>query len=324
METVALARNAMATRFEIVLHGENAVALRAAGEEALSEIERLEAQLSLYRPTSEVAHLNARAAREPVRVEPSLFRLLANAQRLYHETAGAFDITIAPLMQCWGFMSGSGKVPSPALLAKARSKVGMHLIELDPASFSVKFARQGVMIDLGAIGKGYAIEAAAALLREAGVTSAILHGGTSTVYAIGRPPDTPAWNIAIEYPPETPGSSGRPLAIVPLQDEALSVSAVWGRAFQAKNRTYGHVMDPRTGRPVSKAALAAVTLPSAMETDALSTALLTVGLNGHDKLARLRPGMRTVVVEPAKAKRPFRFRAQGIELCAARKSRTAP
>jgi len=321
MEIIALARNAMAARFEIVLHGENPVALRAAGEEALNEIERLEAQLSLYRPTSEVAHLNARAAREPVRVEPSLFRLLQNAQRLCEETAGAFDITIAPLMQCWGFLSGSGKVPSPALLAKARSKVGMHLIELDPANFSVKFARQGVMIDLGAIGKGYAIEAAAGLLREAGVTSAILHGGTSTVYAIGRPSTAPAWNIAIEYPPETPDNSACPLAIVPLRDEALSVSAVWGRAFQAKNRIYGHVMDPRTGRPVSKAALAAVTLPSAMETDALSTALLTVGPNGHDRLASLRPGMRTLVVAPGRTKRPFCFRAKGIEFCAAKKIR---
>src|SRR3954454_3461898 len=109
--TVTLALNAMATRFELVMHGENAVALRAAGEEALGGIERLEAQLSLYRSSSEIAHLNARAARGPVRVTPSLFALLQQALRLHEESGGAFDITIAPLVRCWGFMECSGRVP---------------------------------------------------------------------------------------------------------------------------------------------------------------------------------------------------------------------
>src|SRR3989442_10292235 len=101
MATVAVARQAMATRFEIVLHGGNPVALRAAGEEALAEIARLEDQLSLYRPSSEIAHLNARAAREPVKVSPALFALLQHAQQLHRESGGAFDITVAPLVRCW-------------------------------------------------------------------------------------------------------------------------------------------------------------------------------------------------------------------------------
>src|SRR5512146_1689726 len=118
MPVVTLARHAMATRFEIVLHGENPVALRAAGEEALDEIDRLEAQLSLFRPSSEVAHVNARAAHEPVRVSPSLFALLEQARRLTQESDGAFDITIAPLVRCWGFMGESGRQPSAAELAE--------------------------------------------------------------------------------------------------------------------------------------------------------------------------------------------------------------
>src|SRR5881628_3100099 len=95
---VTLARSAMATRFELVLHGNDPVHLRAAGEEALSEIEKLEEQLSLYRGTSEIAEVNARAAREPVRVSPALFSLLEHARQLYRETGGAFDISIAPLV----------------------------------------------------------------------------------------------------------------------------------------------------------------------------------------------------------------------------------
>src|SRR2546427_1377143 len=113
MPVLPLARLAMATRFEIVLHGDNPVALRAAGEAALEEIDRLEAQLSLYRPSSEIAHLNARAAKGPVRVTPGLFALLQHAQQLNAESGGAFDITIAPLVRCWGFMRGSGRLPDP-------------------------------------------------------------------------------------------------------------------------------------------------------------------------------------------------------------------
>jgi thiamine biosynthesis lipoprotein len=299
----------MATRFELVLYGDNPVALRAAGEEALDEIERLEAQLSLFRPSSEIAHLNARAAQAPVRVTPPVFALLQHAQRLHQESGGAFDITIAPLVRCWGFMDGSGHLPRAGELEEARACVGMSLVQLDPRDFTVRFLRPGVMLDLGAIGKGYAIERAAEVLREAGVASALLHGGTSSVQALGHPPDAEAWKIAIERPrpglarPPSPAPGQQPslLATVPLCDEAMSVSAVWGKFFQAEGRTYGHVLDPRTGQPVAGTALAAVVLPSATEADALSTALLTLGAAGHDSIANLRPDMRTLVVAESAA-----------------------
>jgi len=311
MALVTLARLAMATRFEIALHGENPVILRAAGEEALDEIDRLEAQLSLYRPDSEIARLNARAGKEPVRVTPSLFALLEHARRLHAESGGAFDITVAPLVKCWGFMGGSGRRPSAGELAEARSRVGMHLVELDPANSTVRFAREGVMLDLGAIGKGYAIERAVELLRESCVASALLHGGTSTVYALGHPPEAEFWTVAVEKPDSEkppPPSAGETdagalldgvLARVPLKDEALSVSAVRGKFFQEEGKVFGHVLDPRTGEPADAGLLAAVMLPSATETDALSTALLTRGTQGHDEIAALRPGMRTLLVSEA-------------------------
>ena len=360
---VALARHAMATRFEIVLHGDNPAALRAAGEAALDEIDRLEAQLSLYRPSSEIAHLNRRAAQGPVRVTPSLFALLEHARKLHVESGGAFDITIAPLVRCWGFMGGSGvtfqvvgqasrpalrerlalgansagetpgaaggtptplpeqsrsgRLPDPAELAEARAKVGMELVRLDAENFTVQFAREGVMLDLGAIGKGYAIERAAEVLREAGVTSALLHGGTSTVYGLGQPPGAKVWKVAVA-PKEGADKLNRlkglnelNTCVVPLRDEALSVSAVWGKFFQTEGRTFGHVLDPRTGQPVAGAVLAAVVLPSATETDALSTALLVRGTEGHEAIAKLRPDLRTVLVTEAEGR--LRLDSHGIE-----------
>jgi len=305
---ITLARNAMATRFEILLHGDNPVALRAAGEEALDEIDRLESQLSLYRPTSEIGQLNARAAHESVQVSPRVFALLQHAYKLYEETQGAFDITIAPLVRCWGFMNGLGRMPSAEELAEARSKIGMSLVQLNPAASTVRFAREGVMLDLGAIGKGYAIEAATELLREAGVNSALLHGGTSTVYGLGYPPEAETWKIAIgnpldktaktEAPSEISAShfNSLPLPSIPLCDEALSVSAIWGRSFQQQGKIFGHVLDPRTGEPVAGTLLAAVVLPSATETDALSTALLVRGAEAQESFCKSRPRMRTLLL----------------------------
>jgi FAD:protein FMN transferase len=296
-EMLQAARHAMATRFEIVLYGKDTVSLRAAAEEALDEVQRIESKISIYRSDSEIAHLNARAAHEPVRVSPEVFRLLEWIKRLSAETSGAFDVTIGPLMRAWGFVGDSGHLPDPEQLEQARGCVGMHLVELDGAKMSVRFARPGVMLDFGAVGKGYAIEKAAEIVREAGVTSALIHGGTSTSYAIGTPPDQSAWNIAIDHPMADGAGKPRVLAVVPLVDSALSVSAVSGKSFSSGEITYGHILDPRTGSPANKALLAAVSVPSATESDALSTALLTLGTDQHDVISGLRPEIRTLVVE---------------------------
>jgi len=312
MQTVTLARHAMATRFELVLHGDNPNASRAAGEEALDEIDRLENQLSLYRPGSEIAQLNARAARESVRVTPAVFALLQHAQQLHAETGGAFDITIAPLVRCWGFMGGSGRMPTKDEITEARARVGMANVQLDEQNRTVRFAREGVMLDLGAIGKGYAVGQAAEILRGAGIVSALIHGGASTVYAIGNPPGGGFWKMAIETPPAAIGAVRFPeLPAVSLRDEAMSVSAMWGRSFQSEGTTFGHVIDPRTGQPVNRSLLAVIVLPSATETDALSTALLTLGGAGHESIACLRPGMKTLLV--ARTEKGLHAEARGFE-----------
>ncbi|MCI0739900.1 MAG: FAD:protein FMN transferase, partial [Gemmataceae bacterium] len=255
-----------------------------------------------YRPDSEVAHLNARAGREWVQVEPALFRLLERAKELSAATRGAFDITIGPLMRCWGFVGGRGKRPSRKALAAARQVVGTHLIELDAEGFRVHYARVGVMIDLGAIGKGYAIENAVELLRAAGVTSGIIHGGTSTVYGIGKPPDAEAWRVAVEAAPAKPEGDPELVEIVELRDAALSVSAVWGKSFQSQGKTLGHIIDPRTGCPAENADLAAVVSNSPTDSDALSTALLTVGVRGLKQIYALRNGWRALVMKRVRGK----------------------
>jgi thiamine biosynthesis lipoprotein len=326
MQTVALACRAMNTRFELVLHGEREPLLRAAGEEALREVERLEAQLSLFRPGSDIARVNARAAREPVRVLPETFALLQHAQRLSADSGGAFDIALAPLLDCWGLLGRSdGRMPTADEIAAARAVCGMRHVELDRAEFTVRFARAGVMLDLGALGKGFAVDKAVEALREAGVESAMIHGGTSTLYAIGTPPEGGSWKVGVSVPgtgQSTPDFSGDGncgpvnfissvplpdgaaeglpslLATISLRDESLSVSAISGKCFVANGRVLGHIIDPRTGEPASRAVLSAVALPSATETDAFSTALLVAGRDGLETIAALRPAMRLLVASP--------------------------
>ena len=259
-------------------------------------------------------------------VEPRLFSLLQLAKRMHNETSGAFDITVGPLIRCWGFMGGSGALPSPEDLAEARARVGMHHVVLDEKRFTIRFAREGMMIDLGSIGKGYALEVAAETLLEAGVTCALLHGGTSTICGIGAPPEAEGWKIAIDAPPgagedecdREVGTSKRPLAVVELRDEALSVSGIHGKCFAAGGKTYGHVIDPRTGSPTEGAVLSAVVLASATETDALSTALLVTGRLGQEKLIHARPTLRALVAERTGQGDRLTLRTDGIDLLPAK------
>ena len=284
---------AMGTEFELLLYGERETYLQSVSEAVFDEISRLEAQLSFYQPSSDLSELNRRAAFGAVTVDPRLFALLTRAKALSAATGGAFDPTIAPLMRCWGFVGASGSLPTEAAIEEARKIVGMQHVRLDADAYTVEFDAEGVQIDLGAIGKGYGVECAVELLREYEVTAALLHGGTSTVYALGCPPDAEAWTVAVQRPfDSTPGSQ---LTQFALRDEALSVSAPHGKWFASEGRRYGHVIDPRTGYPVGRSLLAALVTASATDSDALSTALLTLGTEGLPLIGKLLPDARALV-----------------------------
>jgi thiamine biosynthesis lipoprotein len=285
---VRLALEAMATRFELVIVGSDPTWLRAAGEEALAEIALLEEQLSFYRSSSEITWINAHAAGEPVRVEPALFRLLQRCLALSVATEGAFDVTVGPLMRAWRFAGGEGAVPDDSALADARDATGYAHLNLDDEQVTVGFARRGMSIDLGAAGKGFAIDRAIDVLRGLGVERALLQGGTSSVHALGPPPDAPGWRVSWRRPDGAQQTFD-------LCNAALSVSAVHGRIFEADGERYGHVMDPRTGMPTRAALSAVVTGPGSLECDALSTALLVRGPAWIASLREQFPGYNGAV-----------------------------
>lgn len=284
---VRVAAVAMATRFEIVLHGPRPEALRAAAEEALAEVSRVEAWLSPYLPHSTLSRVHGDAHLRPVVVEPPVFGFLRLASDLVHATGGAFDPTVGPLLRAWGFQGGDPVSPNAEAIQEARSRVGWHHIRLNPSACSIQLLRPGVEIHPGAIGKGWALDRAADILRDCGVTSALLHGGTSSVVAIGCPPGLPAWRVALPSPPHaaSPFTGG---SIVELRDETLSVSAAWGRSADGP----AHIVDPRTGEPVAAGRMAAVALPSAAASDAWSTALLVAPQGIPARLVAAHTGAR--------------------------------
>ena len=282
---VRLAIEAMATRFELVLPlaaAGDATRLWAAGEEALAEIVRLEARLSAFRPASDISWINAYASERAVTVEPTIFALLQRCLALSAATAGAFDITVGPLMRAW--RAGED-------IDGARARVGYQHVHLDAARSTIRFGLSGMSIDLGAAGKGYAIDEAIAILTAHGCTGALLHGGTSSIHAIGRAPGGDEWKIA--WAP--PGGAAR---VFGLSGSALSVSAAHGRSFQRDGRDYGHVIDPSTGWPSDAADAAVVTGPGSMECDALSTALLVLGPAWGPALRARFPGFDGVAHAP--------------------------
>lgn len=293
-ELIRAGRPAMACLFEIFLPTRDRSRIMTV-HRALDLIQELEGQMTVFRDDSEVALLNRRAFEHPVAAESGLFELLRLGARISRETGGAFDMTAGPLWKVWGFARRRGAVPEPKAVEKARSRVGSCFLELDPSAGTVRFRRRGLELNLGAIGKGYALDRAGRLLKREGLGSALLHAGHSSILALGEGPEKESpsgWKVSIRDPLARNG----PLATVQLRNRALSTSGVGEQFFQAGDRRYGHVLDPRTGHPVEKNLAATALAPSAAEADALSTAFLVMDLEDILSYCRRRRGTGAVVV----------------------------
>ncbi len=314
---VRIGRRAMATQFEVFLNAGQHEGGTEAALEALDRVDALEDQMSVFRATSEISRLNRRGADGPVEVEPRLFELLELAIRLHAETDGAFDVTSGPLWRAWGFARRAGRIPSDEELAEAIEHVGSHLVELDAAYRTVRFRRPGVELNLGSIGKGYALDRCAESLVESGVGDFLLHGGRSSVLARGsrkpiRPsPDAPPVGWVVGVP--DPTRRDRRLAELRVEDRALATSGTQTQYFRHQGRRYGHILDPRTGQPAEGLLSATVVAPSGAEADALSTAFYVMGPDKALEHCQSRPDLGAVLVCPADRPAGLEVRSVGLE-----------
>lgn len=268
-----LAFEAMGTRFEFLLIGDDTTALRLAADEAAQDVRSLHDRLTVFSPGSVISRLNERAALGPVHVSRDVLDLLLACRRYHDETGGVFDPTIGPLMTLWGFRrrgNDGWAPPTPADVARSLDVIGMDRVRLDEDEQTVEFATRGVQLDLGSIAKGHALDVAAGVLRAHGVGRAFLHGGTSSIVALGGPTDPP-FVVEVAGPP---AFGSIPVYLV---NGAMAVSAPHGRVVDVDGFPHGHVIDPRTGRPAHGALTAVAIGKSAAACDAWSTALLVLG-----------------------------------------------
>ncbi len=273
---VRYSRRAMACEFAVLLDPVRYPHGAAAALAALNEVDRLEELLTVFRPESQISRINVLGYQQPVAVEPEVMEVLLLSKRLWEQTQGAFDITTGALSKAWGFFRRQGRMPQAAQLQAALDRTGSHHLHLDPDSGTVRLAVPGVELNLGSIGKGYALDRAAVKLVEAGVQDFLFHGGRSSVLARGsqdpRDPQQGFW-IGIAHPLQP----DRRLARVRLRDAALGTSGCGTQFFHHQGRRWAHVIDPRSGEPVQGVFSVTVRAPTAALADGLATAFFVLG-----------------------------------------------
>ncbi len=256
--------DAMGTAFGITVYGYDRDRMIAAVEAAVDELNRLERVLSNYRPDSEWSKVNRKAAEGPVKVSPELFNLLETCLDLSRRSEGAFDISVGPLMKVWGFYRGTGHLPSRREVAGVLGRVGYRNIVLDAKEQTVRFTRPGVELDPGGIGKGYAVDRMIQVLKENGISSALVTSGGSSIYGLGSPNNgSQGWPVKIR----DPRNPDKTVADLFLKDQSMSTSGSYEKFFEAEGKIHSHIMDPRTGFPAEGMLSVSVVAPTTLESE---------------------------------------------------------
>ncbi len=291
-------KQAMACQFELLF---NMHEYNHAGQTAMNSfrlIDDFEDQMSIYREHSEISHINRTAFESAVTVEPMLFEMLHLAIEIYEQTAGAFDITSGSLSDLWGFSRRQGQVPTPAEIETALSRTGSDAIELDHSTKQICFLRDGLKLNPGGIGKGYAVDRVTESIVTAGLENFVVHAGQSTVVARGHcwraDQVSNGWSIGLSHP-KIPQ---RRLATIRLVNQALGTSGTQRQAFFHNGKRYGHIIDPRTGNPANACLSSTAICDSAARADALATAFFVMGVEPVQQFCAQHPDVCALLVLP--------------------------
>ena len=288
-------RKAMACQFQVFTPSSDDPAVIEAALAALDCVDAWEDRLSVYREQSEISRINRGAAVAACGIDAETFALLQRCIAYWQSTRGAFDITAAPLVRAWGFHIRKGRFPSDEELRGALERVGSQHVVLNSEQHTVRFTRAGMELNLGSIGKGFALDRCADVLDSAGVTDYMIHGGHSSIVARGRRcAATADWWVRLR----NPRRGDQVLAELRLRDQALGTSGSGRQFFYHHGRRYGHVIDPRSGHPAEGVLSATVIGPSAEQADALATAFFVLGIQATRDYCRAHPELAVVFVCP--------------------------
>jgi thiamine biosynthesis lipoprotein len=292
-DTIRLETRAMACSWSVILDPGLPQRVMLASD-ALAIVHELEAQLSVYLPDSEMSRINASAAAAPQFVEPKLFDLLRQCREFAVSTQGAFDPAVRGLVLLWRQCRRAGRVPTQREIDDALAATGMSHVVIEPADGTIAFDRPGVGFDLGAIGKGYAVDRAVDRLDQHGMPSFLIHGGLSSLYARGEHHGQGGWPVGIRDPLFTEER----YATLLLRDRGMATSGSNIQYFRYQGRRYGHILDPRTGWPAEGLLSVTVIAPSASAADALSTALYVMGLENALTWCDNHPEIGVILIPP--------------------------
>ena len=266
-------------------------AVRRFDEDALAWLAAFEARYSRYLPDSWISCLNEAAGGPAMPSDPEIDRILALCHEMHFLTRGAFDPTALPLIRLWDWRQA--RVPTEAEIDEARRRVGWLKVQRRPGS--VRLSEPGMCLDLGGMGKEYAVDQVSLLARQRGLTGALVDFGAD-IRVMGLPADgRPGWHLGLEDP-EHPGRAWCGLG---LRDAAVATSGDYHRGFSAGGQRWGHILDPRTGRPVQNGCRAAhVVAPSCTQAGLLSTAALVLGAEDGLRLIESQPGAEGLIHGP--------------------------
>ena len=284
---------AMGSLFEVKLYCQSRPVCDRAAENAYGELRRLDRLLSDYRSDSTLAYVHREAHGRWVSVPREFAVLLALSFGYTALTAGAFDVTVAPVFRLWKEAQRKGVPPSAEEIARALSCIGPSMVETDWKRSRLRLVRPCVRLDFGAIGKGYAVDRAARLVKDGGIERGILNF-SGTIYVLGPPPGRRGWVVEVKDPSDAPSSHGSSFLV---DSGAVSTSGGYEKHFDMAGKRYSHIIDPRTGLPVRWTVSVTVTAPTATEADALSTAFSVMGPADAVALAESLPGVEVQVLE---------------------------
>jgi thiamine biosynthesis lipoprotein len=281
----------MGTVIHVELWAEDATLGEAAIDAVMAEMHRIDRAMSPFKPDSELSLINREAARRAVPVSEEMFSLIARSLEFSKLSGGAFDITFAGAGNLYDYRRGTA--PTEAALQQACAAIGYQYLQLDPAARSVRFAREGMSIDLGGFAKGHAVDNGIAILRRMGIAHAIVSaGGDSHVLGDrrGRP-----WSIAVR----DPRRADEVVAVLPLVDTAISTSGDYERYFERDGLRFHHVLDPKTGKSPESIRSVTILAEDGLTTEGLSKSVFVLGIEKGMRLIESQPGVDAIVVDAA-------------------------
>jgi len=298
--TITFQTRTMGTTAALTLVTRDSAAVADLAYDALINLHHTDSLLTNWTKTSEVARVNRLAGVQTVTLAPEINDVLTVAAEVGRASGGLFDVTVEPLVRVWGFLGGEPKVPAQDVIDRALAPVGWQQLQFDPQLATLRFKHPQTRIDLGGVAKGYGVDRVAALLRQAGVTNALIDLSGNMV-ALGDAAGKTGWTIGIMDPAGRHDYLGR----LVLHDEAVATSGNYFQYVmdpgQPDSRRYGHILDPRTGWPAAGMASATVIAAEATSADAWATALIVATPDEARRLAKAHVELRVVLVEPVTA-----------------------